>query len=164
MDRSPEHKPTDVRDGLDNTLTMLSHKLKKKSVQLARDYQQDLPTIPANAGELNQVWTNLIDNALDAMNDGGNLRIDVRQQDAWVAVRVIDDGHGISDEVRARIFEPFFTTKAVGEGTGLGLDIAMRIVKTHQGHIEVQSKPGRTEMCVRLPVSPAFPLDKQTGA
>jgi signal transduction histidine kinase len=164
MDRSPEHKPTDVREGLDNTLTMLSHKLKKKSVQLARDYQQDLPTIPANAGELNQVWTNLIDNALDAMNDGGNLRIDVRQQDAWVAVRVIDDGHGISDEVRARIFEPFFTTKAVGEGTGLGLDIAMRIVKTHQGHIEVQSKPGRTEMCVRLPVSPAFPLDKQTGA
>jgi signal transduction histidine kinase len=164
MDHSPEHKPTDVREGLDNTLTMLSHKLKKKSVQLARDYQQDLPTIPANAGELNQVWTNLIDNALDAMNDGGNLRIDVRQQDAWVAVRVIDDGHGISDEVRVRMFDPFFTTKAVGEGTGLGLDIAMRIVKTHHGHIEVQSKPGRTEMCVRLPVSPAFTLGKQTGA
>ena len=164
MDRSPEHKPTDVREGLDNTLTMLSHKLKEKSVQLARDYQQDLPTIPANAGELNQVWTNLIDNALDAMNDGGHLRIDVRQQDAWVAVRGIDDGHGISDEVRACIFEPFFTTKAVGEGTGLGLDITMRIVKTHQGHIEVQSKPGRTEMCVRLPVSPASPPGKQTGA
>jgi signal transduction histidine kinase len=164
MDHSLAHKPTDVREGLDNTLTMLSHKLKKKSVQLARDYQQDLPTIPANAGELNQVWTNLIDNALDAMNDGGNLRIDVRQQDAWVAVRVIDDGHGISDEVRVRMFDPFFTTKAVGEGTGLGLDIAMRIVKTHHGHIEVQSKPGRTEMCVRLPVSPAFTLGKQTGA
>ncbi len=112
MDRSPEHKPTDVREGLDNTLTMLSHKLKEKSVQLARDYQEDLPTIPANAGELNQVWTNLIDNALDAMNDGGHLRIDVRQQDdTWVAVRVIYDGHGISDEVRDRIFEPFFTTK-----------------------------------------------------
>ena len=164
MDRSPEHKPTDVREGLDNTLTMLSHRLKKKSVQLARDYQQDLPTIPANASELNQVWTNLIDNALDAMNDGGNLRIEVRQQDAWVAVRVIDDGHGMSDEVRAHMFDPFFTTKAVGEGTGLGLDIAMRIVKTHRGHIEVQSKPGRTGMCVRLPVSPAFPLGKQTDA
>lgn len=164
MDRSPEHKPTDVREGLDNTLTMLSHKLKKKSVHLARNYQQDLLTIPANAGELNQVWMNLIDNALDAMNDGGNLRLDVRQQDAWVAVRIIDDGSGISDEIQARIFEPFFTTKSVGEGTGLGLDIAMRIVKTHQGHIEVQSKPGRTEMCVRLPVSPAIPLGKQTGA
>ncbi len=80
MDRSPEHKPTDVREGLDNTLTMLSHKFKEKSIQLARDYQQDLPPIAANAGELNQVWTNLIDNALDAMNDGGNLRIDVRQR------------------------------------------------------------------------------------
>ena len=164
MDRSPEHKPTDVREGLDNTLTMLSHKLKKKSVQLARDYPQDLPSIPANAGELNQVWTNLIDNAVDAMSDGGNLRIDVRQQDAWVAVRVVDDGHGISEEVRAHIFDPFFTTKAIGEGTGLGLDIAMRIVKTHQGHIEVQSKPGRTELRVRLPVSPASAPAKQTGA
>jgi signal transduction histidine kinase len=163
MDRSPEHKPTDVREGLDNTLTMLSHKLKQKSVQVARDYQQDVPTISANAGELNQVWTNLIDNAIDAMSEGGNLRIDVKQQDAWIAVRIIDDGHGISEEIRARIFEPFFTTKGVGEGTGLGLDIAQRIVKTHQGHIEVQSKPGRTEMCVRLPVSEASPLGKQIG-
>ena len=155
MDRSTEHKPTDVREGVDNTLVMLGHKLKKKNVRLACDYQKDLPTIPANAGELNQVWTNLIDNALDAMNDGGELRIEARQEDAWIAVRVIDDGHGISDEVRARIFEPFYTTKEVGEGTGLGLDIALRIVKTHQGDIEVQSKPGRTEMCVRLPVSTA---------
>ncbi len=77
---------------------------------------------------------------------------------------MIDDGHGISDEVRARIFEPFFTTKAMGEGTGLGLDIAMRIVKTHQGAVDVQSKPGRTEMCVRLPLAPASALGKQTGA
>jgi len=156
MDRSPEHKPTDVREGLDNTLTMLSHKLKEKCIQLARDYQPDLPTVPANAGELNQVWTILIDNALDAMKDGGNLRLEVRRQDTWVAILVIDDGHGIPDEMRARIFEPFFTTKPVGEGTGLGLDIALRIVRTHLGHIEVQSKPGRTEMCVRLPVSPAL--------
>jgi signal transduction histidine kinase len=163
MDRSPEHKPTDVREGLDNTLTMLSHKLKQKSVQVARDYQQDLPAIPANAGELNQVWTNLIENAVDAMSESGNLRIDVRQQDAWIAVRIIDDGHGISEELRARIFEPFFTTKGVGEGTGLGLDIAQRIVKTHQGSIEVQSKPGRTEICVRLPVSQASPLGNDTG-
>ena len=96
------------------------------------------------------------------MSEEGHLRIDVREQDTWVAVRVIDDGHGISDEVRARIFDPFFTTKEVGEGSGLGLDIAMRIVKTHRGHIEVRSKPGRTEMCVRLPISTASPADKPT--
>jgi len=155
MDRSPEHKPTDVREGLDSTLTMLSQQLKQKQVRLVRDYQDDLPVIPANAGELNQVWTSLIDNALDAMNDGGELRIQARQEDTWVAVRVIDTGRGIPDEIRTRIFEPFFTTKPVGEGTGLGLDIALRVVNTHQGHIDVQSQPGHTELCVRLPRSPA---------
>lgn len=162
MDRSPEHKPTDVRLGLDSTLTMLSHKLKEKSIQVERDYDQNLPAIPANAGELNQVWTNLIENAIGAMGDGGTLRLSVGREDGWIAVRIIDDGHGIPEEIQTRIFEPFFTTKGVGEGTGLGLDIAMRIVKTHQGHIEVDSKPGRTEMCVRLPVSKASPLEKQT--
>ena len=163
MDRSPEHKPTDVRQGLDNTLTILGHKLKEKNVRLARDYQGDLPTIPANAGELNQVWTNLIDNAIDAMGDGGQLRIEVRSDDSGVDVKVIDDGPGIPDDVRPRIFEPFFTTKGVGEGTGLGLDIAMRIVKTHRGQIDVQSRPGRTEMFVRLPVAPAFQAGKRSS-
>lgn len=162
MDRSAEHKPTDVRQGLDSTLTMLSHTLKEKNIQVEREYDQSLPAIPANAGELNQVWTNLIENAIGAMGDGGTLRICVGRKDGWMAVRIIDDGHGIPDEIQARIFEPFFTTKGVGEGTGLGLDIAMRIVKTHQGHIEVDSKPGWTEMCVRLPVSQASPLEKQT--
>ena len=164
MDRSPEHRPTDVREGLDNTLTMLSHKLNKKSIRLARDYEEDLPSISANAGELNQVWTNLIDNAIDAIDDGGELRIEAKREEARVGVRIIDNGPGIPDEVRPHIFEPFFTTKGVGEGTGLGLDIAMRIVKTHQGHIEVQSRPGRTEMCVRLPLSPARPLARPSGA
>jgi signal transduction histidine kinase len=164
MDRSPEHKPVDVREGLDNTLTMLGHELKKKRIRLGRDYEEGLPPIPANAGELNQVWTNLIDNAIDAIDDGGELRIEAIREDAWVAVRVIDSGPGIPDEIRPRIFEPFFTTKGVGEGTGLGLDIAMRIVKTHQGHIEVQSRAGRTEMCVRLPVEPALPVARPTGA
>jgi signal transduction histidine kinase len=164
MDRSPEHKPVDVREGLDNTLTMMGHRLKKKTIRLARDYQDDLPAIAANAGELNQVWTNLIDNAVDALDDGGELRIETRLEDPWVVIRVIDSGHGIPDEIRPRIFEPFFTTKGVGEGTGLGLDIAMRIVKTHQGSIEVQSSPGRTEMCVRLPVSPPRPAPGPPGA
>ena len=163
MDRSPEHKPTDVRQGLDNTLTILGHKLKQKNIRLVRDYQDDLPTIPANAGELNQVWTNLIDNAIDAMGDGGQLRIEARSDDSGVDVKVIDDGPGIPDDVRPRIFEPFFTTKGVGEGTGLGLDIAMRIVKTHRGQIDVQSRPGRTEMFVRLPVAPAFLAGKRSS-
>ena len=155
MDRSPEHKPTDLREGLDNTLTMLAYKLKTKDIRLVRDYQDDLPMIAGNAGELNQVWTNLVDNAVDAMNEGGELRITATRCDAHVEVKVIDDGPGIAETIKSRIFEPFFTTKGVSEGTGLGLDIALRIVRTHQGQIDVESTPGRTEMCVRLPLSPA---------
>jgi signal transduction histidine kinase len=164
MDRSPEHKPVDVRQGLDNTLTMLGHELKKKSVRLSRSYEDDLPEIPGNAGELNQVWTNLVKNAIDALADGGEIHIEARREGARITVRIIDDGSGIPDEIRPRIFEPFFTTKGVGEGTGLGLDIALRIVKTHQGDIEVQSRPGRTEMCVRLPVSPSVPAAGPTAS
>jgi signal transduction histidine kinase len=157
MDRSPAHKPTDVRAGLDNTLTMLGHKLKQKGIRLDRQYAPDLPTIPANEGELNQVWTNLIDNAIDAMGDDGELALRVRRKDMWVEVEIVDSGSGIPEEIRPRIFEPFFTTKEVGDGTGLGLGIAMRIVKTHQGHIEVRSRPGKTVMCVRLPVARTVP-------
>jgi signal transduction histidine kinase len=154
MDRSPEHRPTDVREGLDNTLTLLSHKLKQKEIRVVREYQDDVPMIPANAGELNQVWTNLLDNAIDAVEDGGEVRLEVRGNEACLAVNIVDNGHGISEDVRARIFEPFFTTKRVGEGTGLGLDIAMRIVKTHRGGLTVESKPGKTVARVRLPVAP----------
>jgi signal transduction histidine kinase len=151
MDRSSEHKPTDVREGLDNTLTMLGHKLKQKNIVLVRDYPDSLSAIPGNAGELNQVWTNLIDNALDAMTENGQLTIKTESNEWGVAVRIIDDGEGIPENIRHQIFDPFFTTKDVGEGTGLGLDIARRIVHTMGGQIEVQSKPGRTEMYVRLP-------------
>jgi signal transduction histidine kinase len=158
MDRSTEHKPTDVRLGLDNTVTMLGHKLKKKAVRLERDYQADLPLIAANAGELNQVWTNLIDNAVDAVDEGGALTLSAHGNDRWVEVEIADDGPGIPEDIRARIFEPFFTTKEVGIGTGLGLGIANRIVKIHQGHIEVRSRPGRTTMCVRLPIERIAPL------
>ena len=153
MDRSSEHKLTDVREGLDNTITMLRHKLERKNIRLARNYEEDLPMIPANAGELNQVWTNLIDNAIDVMEEGGELLIETKQNESRVEVDVIDDGPGIPDDVRPRIFDPFFTTKGVGEGSGLGLDIAQRIVRTHGGHIDVRSKPGRTEMRVKLPIS-----------
>ncbi len=110
--------------------------------------------IPANAGELNQVWTNLLDNAIDAVKDDGEVRLKVRGDETHLTVDIVDNGHGISEDVRGRIFEPFFTTKRVGEGTGLGLDIAMRIVKTHRGSLTVQSKPGKTMARVRLPVVP----------
>ena len=152
MDRSREHKPTDVRTGIDNTLTILGHKLKEKGIVVRREYQEDLPLIPANGGELNQVWTNLIDNAIDAMDEGGQLTLKARIHELWVEVEVVDDGRGIPEKIRSNIFEPFFTTKEVGVGTGLGLGIAMRIVDTHQGHIEVRSRPGETVMCVRLPL------------
>ena len=157
MDRSAEHKPTDVRLGVDNTLKMLGHKLKEKAIRLEREYQEDLPLIPANAGELNQVWTNLLDNAIDAVDQGGELILRARLNDLWVEVEIVDDGSGIPDEILSHIFEPFFTTKDVGVGTGLGLGIAMRIVETHQGHIEVESRPGETSMCVRLPVARTSP-------
>jgi signal transduction histidine kinase len=158
MDRSSEHKPTDVTAGIDNTVTMLGHKLREKSIRLVRDYADDLPPVPANAGELNQVWTNLIDNAVDAMHPGGELMLRVRHNDMGVEVEVVDDGPGIPDDIRPNIFEPFFTTKDVGIGTGLGLGIAQRIVRTHQGHIEVRSRPGETVFCVRLPVAKTSPV------
>ena len=157
MDRSSEHKPTDVRLGVDNTLKMLGHKVKAKEIRVLREYQDDLPLIPANAGELNQVWTNLLDNAIDAVDQGGELILRAKLKDLWVEVEIVDDGPGIPEEILSHIFEPFFTTKDVGVGTGLGLGIAMRIVETHQGHIEVKSKPGETCMCVRLPVARTSP-------
>jgi signal transduction histidine kinase len=154
MDRSPEHRPTDVREGLDNTLTLLSYKLKQKQIRVVREYQDDVRMIPANAGELNQVWTNLLDNAIDAVKDDGEVRLEVRGDETHLTVDIVDNGHGIPEDARARIFEPFFTTKHVGEGTGLGLDIAMRIVKTHRGSLSIESKLGKTMARVRLPVAP----------
>jgi signal transduction histidine kinase len=158
MDRSREHKPTDVRIGLDNTLTMMGHELRQKQIRVTRDYPDDVPMVPANEGELNQVWTNLIDNAIDAVFEGGAISLRVRTSDVWLEVEVLDDGPGIPDEIQRRIFEPFFTTKGVGVGTGLGLGIAQLIVRTHQGHIEVRSQPGETVMCVRLPMDRPSPV------
>lgn len=154
MDRSSEHKPTDVQEGLDSTLRMFGHRLKEKNIRLTRDYKANLPTIPANAGELNQIWTNLIDNALDAMEENGELRVRITTDDWGVIVKIIDDGAGIPSEILQSIFDPFFTTKSVGKGTGLGLDIARRIVQTHGGQIDVRSEPKHTEVYVRLPIAP----------
>jgi signal transduction histidine kinase len=143
----------DVREGLENTLTILGHKLKGVSVE--REYEEDLPTTWANAGELNQVWTNIIDNAVDAMEGHGKLKVKTSWEQNYVLVEIIDDGPGIPREVKDRIFEPFFTTKDVGEGTGLGLDIVRRVVVGHGGEIRVDSKPGETTFKVRLPTNGA---------
>jgi signal transduction histidine kinase len=142
----------DLCQGLDNTLTVLHYKLRQMTV--LREYDPLLPRILARGGELNQVWTNLIDNAIDATDGKGTLRVIVRQENYFAMVEIADDGPGIPPEVQARIFEPFFTTKDVGIGTGLGLDISLRIIRQHQGTIEVWSQPGETRFIVRLPLNP----------
>jgi signal transduction histidine kinase len=151
MDRAPL-QVTDLREGLESTLVMLAHRT-PKDVTVVRDYGADVPRIMALAGELNQVWTNLITNALDAMDGSGTLRISTRLAGDSVVVEVADTGTGMTPEVAEHVFDPFFTTKGVGQGTGLGLDISRRIVERHRGDIGVQSKPGDTVFRVRLPAA-----------
>lgn len=142
----------DVTEGLDNTLVMLGHKL-RPGVTVVREYDAELPRIEAYAGELNQVWTNVIDNAVDAMAGTGTLTVSARRGHETVVVEIADTGHGMPDAVASRAFEPFYTTKEVGRGTGLGLDISRRIVaERHGGDITLESVPGRTVCRVTLPV------------
>jgi signal transduction histidine kinase len=142
----------EINRDLENTLTVLGHKL-KKGVTVVREYAPQLPKLMARGGELNQVWTNIIVNAIEAMQYQGELRLITRCEHDFIMVEITDNGPGIPPEVQPRIFEPFFTTKGVGKGTGLGLDISYRIIKQHNGTIEVQSRPGNTRFIVRLPVS-----------
>jgi len=142
----------DVHKGLDNTLLILKYKLKKKNVTVTRDYAESLPLIKAYGSELNQVWTNLIVNAVDAMSEGGTLKVLTKREPTDILVEVRDNGAGIPASARSRIFEPFFTTKPVGEGTGLGLDTVARIVRKHRGNVRFESKPGDTCFQVRLPI------------
>jgi len=142
----------DVHKGLDNTLLILKYKLKKKNISLTRDYAESLPLIKAYGSELNQVWTNLIVNAVDAMSEGGTLKVRTKREPTDILVEIRDNGAGIPASVRSRIFEPFFTTKPVGEGTGLGLDTVARIVRKHRGNVRFESKPGDTCFQVRLPI------------
>ena len=152
LDQASVPKPVDVHRGLEDTLMMLNAKAKGKSVTLALDVQPGLPQVQAFGGELNQVWMNLVDNALDAAPSGGHVTVSACHDSESITVRVLDDGPGIPEEIRERIFEPFYTTKRVGEGTGLGLDIVNRLVKRHEGEIDVVSKPGRTEFRVTIPL------------
>jgi signal transduction histidine kinase len=153
MDQSPIQN-VDIVKGLETTLTILNHKL-KRGVVVKRDYQH-LPFLVNSFGsELNQVWTNIIDNAIDAMGGKGELRVRTYRDDKCVVVEIADNGPGIPPEVLPHIFEPFFTTKGVGQGTGLGLDTVQRIVKKHAGNIQVKSKPGDTCFQVWLPLADA---------
>jgi signal transduction histidine kinase len=141
-----------VREGLENTLIILHNKL-KSGVTVVREYAEDLPVIEAYASELNQVWTNIIDNAIDAMDGKGTLVLRTRKDDPWVVVEIEDSGRGIPEEIQSKIFDPFFTTKGPGEGTGLGLNISHNLVlQKHRGKISVESRPGRTSFSVRLPI------------
>lgn len=156
MDHATTPEAMDIGLGLTDTLAMLQGKARAKSVAVTVEVEPALPKVQGYGSELNQVWLNLLDNALDAVAESG--RVDVRAVSSGgrVVVRVVDNGPGIPDEIRKRIFDPFFTTKAVGQGTGLGLDIVRRLVQRHNGDIEVDSRPGRTEFRVSLPV-PAPP-------
>jgi signal transduction histidine kinase len=152
MDRMP-HQPTDLRAGLDATLVMLGAKI-GPGITVVKDYDPELPPVPAYAGELNQVWTNLIVNALDAMAGEGTLTLRTARDGDCALVEIGDSGPGIPEELRSRVFEPFFTTKPVGQGTGLGLDVSWRIVvKRHGGDLRVTSRPGDTRFQVALPLA-----------
>jgi signal transduction histidine kinase len=150
MDQMPEQE-VDIHDGIDATLIMLKHRL-KNGVEVVREYDRGLPRMTVRGSEMNQVWTNLIANAIDAMDGKGKLRIVTKCLDDHALVEIVDNGSGIAPEIRDRIFEPFFTTKGVNEGTGLGLDIAARVVKNHGGQIQIDSKPGHTVFGVKLPI------------
>jgi signal transduction histidine kinase len=159
MDRSPMQE-VDIHEGIESTLTMLGHKL--KNVKLVRAFDRSLPRIMAYSGELNQVWTNLIDNAIAAVNGTGKICIGTSLEDDQLVVEIVDDGPGIPPAAQARLFEPFFTTKPVGAGTGLGLIISHRIVgDRHGGEIEFESRPGETRFKVRLPLQPPPSLPPQ---
>ncbi len=152
MDHAPTPEPVDIRRGIADTITLLGGKTRDKSARVALDFAHDLPLAHAVGAELNQVWMNLIDNALDAIPAGGHISVTgTRELDALV-VRITDDGPGISPDIQSKIFDPFFTTKGVGAGTGMGLDIVRRLLRRHEGDIDVESRPGRTEFQVRLPV------------
>jgi signal transduction histidine kinase len=150
MDQAPVQE-VDIERSLETTLTIMHHKL-KRGITVTREYAPDLPKIMANGSELNQVWTNLIDNAADAMNGNGKLTIRTARENEFVLVEIADTGSGIPAEIKSKIFDPFFTTKGVGEGTGLGLDIVSRIVKNARGLLNVSSVPGDTRFQVRLPI------------
>ena len=152
MDRAADQELLEVHQGLDSTLTMLGHKLKQKNIRVKKMYDNNLPKIKGFVGELNQVWTNLIDNAIDAMDRDGQLTVQTDRQKEGVEIKIIDNGSGIPPEMQSLVFDPFFTTKEVGKGTGMGLDIVKKILDQHRAEIQLYSQPGETIFSIRFPV------------
>jgi signal transduction histidine kinase len=155
MDRDTDKQSLNIHAGIRNTLTMLNYKIKKGNIQVIENFDLSLPEVRALAGELNQVWTNIIDNAIDAMEENGSgiLEIRTQQEGLFVCVYVKDNGPGIPQEVQSQVFDPFFTTKDMGKGTGLGLDVATRIIRQHNGTVKLTSEPGNTEFTVCFPIN-----------
>src|SRR6478736_1430194 len=154
MDQSREKQLSDIKPGVINTLIMLGHKLKKNNIQLIKRFPEDLPKAYIYVSELNQVWTNVIDNAIDAMEGrpDSKLEISARRDREFIVVSIIDNGPGIPEDVINKIFDPFFTTKPIGKGTGMGLEVVQQIVHQHNGKVEVTSLPDRTEFKICLPI------------
>ncbi|NIG57465.1 ATP-binding protein [Chitinophaga sp. Cy-1792] len=155
MDQGQDKSFTDIHSGIQNTLNLLDYKLRKTNVTVIRNFDTSLPPVKAFVGELNQVWTNIIDNAIDAMaaHEKGTLEIATVKDGKCLAVNITDDGPGIPDDIINKIYDPFFTTKAIGQGTGMGLDIVCQIIRHHRGHISVHSTPGRTTFHISLPIN-----------
>jgi signal transduction histidine kinase len=155
MDQAPEKHPTDIHIGIRNTLTMLNHKLKKNNIKLVENFQLDLPLASIFVSEMNQVWTNVIDNAIDAMEGRMNNTLEIKTEKSgqFVNVSIIDSGPGIPKEIQDKIFDPFFTTKSIGKGTGLGLEVVRQIISQHNGKVYVNSEVGKTEFVICFPIN-----------
>lgn len=154
MDQSPEKQQSDIHSGINNTLKIMQHKIRKSDIVVEKEFQENLPQPMLKISEFNQVWTNLIDNAIDALDNAEQkiLKIKTRQEQEYIKVNIVDTGSGIPEEQKEKIFDPFFTTKAVDKGTGLGLDIVKQVIQQHNGSISVYSRPGETnfEVCIPL--------------
>ena len=153
MDQATVAEAVDLPVGLSNTIDVLKAKARKKSIAVSVTVEPDLPKVLGFVGELNQVWANLIDNSLDAVAQGGKVEITANRDRQRVVVHIVDNGTGIAAEIQQHMFEPFFTTKPIGQGTGLGLDIVRRLVIHNDGDINVESRPGRTDFSVSLPIA-----------
>ena len=163
MDRALVPEPVDIASGVNDSVTLLQHKARKKSIAVDVQFAPDLPQARAIGGDLNQVWINLLDNALDAAPESGRVAIFAERRLDRILVGIVDNGPGIAPAIRDRIFDPFVTTKPVGQGTGLGLDIARQLVRRNNGDIEVDSKPGRTEFRVILRAYAADPVEARAS-
>lgn len=164
MDRLSGPEPLEVEEGLRDTVRVVAAKARQRGVAVTVDVQDALPPVRAVGGELNQVWLNLLDNALDAVDEGGRVEVTARRELDRVVVRIVDDGPGIPEDVLPHVFDPFFTTKPPGQGTGLGLEITRRLVRTYHGDVSVDSRPGRTEFRVALPVDETGASDQRSAS